>query len=175
MVTRLQQYYPQVACLSQETNTKMKLIFTTSMFPCHCSSGCSESYRAAAHYSSGGKSGSVFRVFASKRDLRSPSPHTMAPARAPMELIPIDTAGPYQESLGRSWYVIMFADSASRFQRPYGTRDTNEPAILAIVKRFVVEMVVPGAFRMDNGPEYTNRTFTEYCDGLRIRRELTAP
>ena len=94
----------------------------------------------------------------------------MARARAPIELIPTDIEGPYQESLGRSRYVIMFADSASRFQRPYGTRDMKAPAILAVVKRFVVEMVVPGAFRTDNGPEYTNRTFTEYCDGLGIRR-----
>ena len=86
-----------------------------------------------------------------------------------MEVIAIDIAGPYQESLGRLRYVIMFVDSASRLQRPYGTRDTSAPAILAVAKRFVVEMVVPGAIRTHNGPEYTNRTFSKYCDGLGIR------
>ena len=36
-------------------------------------------------------------------------------------------------------------------------------------------MGVPRAFRTDNGAEYTNSTFVEYCNRLRIRRELTAP
>ena len=35
---------------------------------------------------------------------------------------------------------------------------------------------VPGrAFRTDNGAEYTNSTFVEYCNSLRNRRELTVP
>ena len=34
---------------------------------------------------------------------------------------------------------------------------------------------VPHVFRNYNGSEYTNRIFAEYCDGLEIRRELTAP
>ena len=66
-------------------------------------------------------------------------------------------------------------DSASRFQRPYGTRDKSASAILDVVKRFVADMGVPRAFRTDNGAEYTNSTFVDYCNGLRIRRELTAP
>ena len=42
------------------------------------------------------------------------------------------------------------------------------------MKRFVTDMGVLGAFRADNGSECNNRTFPEYCDGLGIRRELTA-
>ena len=49
------------------------------------------------------------------------------------------------------------------------------PAVVAVVKRFVAGMEVPGSFRADNGSEYTNRTFTENCDGLGSRRKLTAP
>ena len=69
----------------------------------------------------------------------------------------------------------MFVDSASRFQRPYGTRDKSASAILGVVQRFVADMGVPRAFRTDNGTEYTNSAFVEYCNGLQIRRELTAP
>ena len=69
----------------------------------------------------------------------------------------------------------MFVDSASRFQRPYGTRDKSASAILGIVQRFVADMGVPRAFRTDNGTEYTNSAFVEYCNSLQIRRELTAP
>ena len=42
-------------------------------------------------------------------------------------------------------------------------------------QRFIADMGVPRAFRTDNGTEYTNSTFVEYCNSLQIRRELTAP
>ena len=66
-------------------------------------------------------------------------------------------------------------DSASRFQRPYGTRDKSVSAILGVVQRFVADMGVPRAFRTNNNAEYTNSTFVDYCNGLRIRREPTVP
>ena len=43
-----------------------------------------------------------------------------------------------------------------------------------MVQRFVADMGVPRAFRTDNGTEYTNSAFVEYCNSLQIRRELTA-
>ena len=101
--------------------------------------------------------------------------HTTARVKRPMELVHIDTAGPFRASLGGSRYVVMFVDSASRFQRPYGTGDMSEAAILGVVKRFIADMGVPRAFRSDNGAEYTNYSFVEYCNNLGIRRELTAP
>ena len=39
----------------------------------------------------------------------------------------------------------MFVDSASRFQRPYGTRDKSASTILDVVQRFVANMEVPRA------------------------------
>ena len=101
--------------------------------------------------------------------------HTTARAKRPMELVHIDTAGPFPASLGGSRYVVMLVDSASRLQRPYGTRDKSAAAILAVVKRFIADMGVPRAFRSDNGAEYTNHSFVEYCNNIGIRRELTAP
>ena len=69
----------------------------------------------------------------------------------------------------------MFVDSASRFHRPYGARDKSAFTVLGVVKRFVADMRVPRGFKTDNGTEYTNSTFVDYCNGLGIRRELTAP
>ena len=110
------------------------------------------------------------------KGIRASTPHrTTSRAEAPLDLVHIDTAGPFPESLGGSRYVVMFVDSASRFQRPYGTRDKSASAILGVVQRFVADMGVPRAFRTDNGTEYTNSAFVEYCNGLQIRRELTAP
>ena len=110
------------------------------------------------------------------KGIRASTPHcTTSRAEAPLDLVHIDTAGPFPESLGGSRYVVMFVDSASRFQRPYGTRDKSASAILGVVQRFVADMGVPRAFRTDNGTEYTNSAFVEYSNGLQIRRELTAP
>ena len=110
------------------------------------------------------------------KGIRVPTPHhTTSRAAAPLDMVHIDTAGSFPESLGRSCYAVMFVDSASRFQHPYGTRDKSASAILGVVQRFVADMGVPRAFRTDNGAEYTNSTFVEYCNSLRVRRELTVP
>ena len=101
--------------------------------------------------------------------------HTTSRAADPLDMVHNDTARPFPESLGGSRYVVMFVDSASRFQRPYGTRDKSASAILGVVQRFVADMGLPRAFRTDNGTEYTNSDFVEYCNSLQIRRELTAP
>ena len=69
----------------------------------------------------------------------------------------------------------MFVDSALRLQRPYGTREKSAAAILSVVKRFVADMGVPRAFRTDSGTEYSNSIFVDFCNGLGIRREFTAP
>ena len=121
--------------------------------------------------------GELGRVSACSRAKGNRAPtahHTTARAKRPMELIHIDTSGPCPASLGGSRYVVMLVDSASRLQRPYGTRDKSAAAILAVVKRFIADMGVPQAFRSDNGAEYTNHSFVEYCNNLGIRRELTA-
>ena len=100
--------------------------------------------------------------------------HATRRATQPLGLVHIDTTGPYTTSLGGSRYVVMFVDSASRLQRPYGVREKSAAAILSVVKRFVADMGVPCAFRTDNGTEYSNSMFVDFCDGRGIRREFTA-
>ena len=96
------------------------------------------------------------------KDIHAPTSHrTTSRAAVPLDLVHIDTAGPFPESLGGSRYVVMFVDSASRFQRLYGTRDKSASAILGVVQWFVVDMGVPRAFRTDNVAEYTNSAFVE--------------
>ena len=204
MVTWLQRYFPQVACLSQKTNAKRKLTSVNgNLAPAVLSPGgmfVSENKRekkvdiyhfhislAYAHLGVleatvqqhgirlVGKLAPCKGCLQAKRIRAATLLHMTARARVPMALVNTDTAGPYPESLGGSRYVIMFVDSASRLQRPHRTRDMSTPAILAVVKHFMAVMEVPGVLRTDNGSEYTNRTFTEYCDGLGIHRGLNAP
>ena len=107
---------------------------------------------------------------------RAPTPHhATRRATQSLGLVHIDTAGPYPTSLGGSWYVVMFVDSASRLQWPYSVREKSAAAILSVIKRFVADMGVPRAFRTDNGTEYSNGMFVDFCNGLGIRREFTAP
>ena len=53
------------------------------------------------------------------KTIRAPTPHhTTSRAAALMDMMHIDTAGPFQESLGGPRCVVLFVNSASRFQRP---------------------------------------------------------
>ena len=107
---------------------------------------------------------------------RAPTPHhATRRATQSLGLVHIDIAGPYPTSLGGSRYVVMFVDSAARLQRPYGVREKSAAAIISAVKRFVADTGVPRAFRTDNGTEYSNSMFVDFCNGLEIRREFTAP
>ena len=107
---------------------------------------------------------------------RAPTPHhATRRATQPLGLVHIDTAGPYPTSLGGSRCVVIFVDSASRLQRPYGVREKSAAAILSVVKRFVADMGVPRAFRTDNGTQYSNSMFVDFCNGLGIRCEFTTP
>ena len=104
---------------------------------------------------------------------RAPTPHhATRRATQPLGLVHIDTAGPYPTSLGGLRYVV---DSALRLQRPYGVREKSAAAILSVVKRFVADMGAPSAFRTENGTDYSNSMFVDFCEGLGIRREFTAP
>lgn len=68
----------------------------------------------------------------------------------------------------------MFVDSASRLQRPYGIREKDAAATLAVVERFVVDVTVPPTFPTDK-TEYPNGMFVDHCNNLGIRRVPTAP
>ena len=110
------------------------------------------------------------------KSIRAPTPHrTTSQAGSPLDLVHIDTAGPFPESLGGSRYVVMFVDSASRFQRPYGTRDKSASAIFGVVQWFVADMVLPRAFRTDNDSQYIDSAIVEYCNSLQTTPEKNAP
>ena len=72
-------------------------------------------------------------------------------------------------------HVVMFVDSASRLQRPCGVREKSAAALFSVVKRFVADMGVPRAFHTDNSTEYSNSMSVDFCNGLGICHEFTAP
>ncbi|CAB1100370.1 unnamed protein product [Ectocarpus sp. CCAP 1310/34] len=107
---------------------------------------------------------------------RAPVPRRGTRAAVPFGKIHIDLTGPFSDALDGSRYLIMFVDSASRWQRGYGMRAKSDT--LKFVQRFLADMNgmgTPGCFRMDNGGEFTGSAFTSFCDAAGIRREYTAP
>ncbi|CAB1107700.1 unnamed protein product [Ectocarpus sp. CCAP 1310/34] len=107
---------------------------------------------------------------------RAPVPRRGTRAAVPFGKVHIDLTGPFTEAMDGSRYLIMFVDSASRWQRGYGMRAKSDT--LKYVKRFLADMNgmgTPGCFRMDNGGEFTGAAFIEFCDAAGIRREYTAP
>ncbi|CAB1108649.1 unnamed protein product [Ectocarpus sp. CCAP 1310/34] len=107
---------------------------------------------------------------------RAPVPRRGTRAAVPFGKVHIDLTGPFTEAMDGSRYLIMFVDSASRWQRAYGMRAKSDT--LKYVQRFLADMNnmgTPGCFRMDNGGEFTGAAFIEFCDAAGIRREYTAP
>ena len=101
---------------------------------------------------------------------------TTSRAATPMETVHIDLAGPYEASMGGSVYLIMFVESASRWMRPYGIKKKSETT--AHVIKFIADMNhmgLPRCFRMDNGGEFTSRSYVNFCDSAGILCENTAP
>ena len=72
--------------------------------------------------------------------------------------------------------MVMFVDSASHLQQLYGKREKNTAAIRSVTTRFVADIGVPRAFRRLTMVQSTsNSMFVEFCNGLGIRHEFTAP
>ena len=96
-------------------------------------------------------------------------------AAVPFGRVYIDLCGPLKPALDGSIYMMVFVDSALRWQRAYGMRSKSDTT--KYVKRFLANMKgmgTPGCFRMDSGDESTGREFAEFCDATGIRGEYTA-
>ncbi|CAB1100039.1 unnamed protein product [Ectocarpus sp. CCAP 1310/34] len=107
---------------------------------------------------------------------RAPVPRRSTRAAVPFGKVHIDLTGPSSDALDVSRYLIMFVDSALRWQRGYGMRAKSDT--LKFVQRSLADMNgmgTPGCFRMDNGGEFTGTAFTTFCDTAGIRREYTSP
>ena len=84
----------------------------------------------------------------------APPHNTTAWAPTPMNMVLIYTAEPHQEPVGSRY--VMFVDSASRLQRPYGTRDKSASSI-----HDVIHVSWPTwAYRVRSGPTTVPSTST---------------
>ncbi|CAB1099099.1 unnamed protein product [Ectocarpus sp. CCAP 1310/34] len=107
---------------------------------------------------------------------RAPVPRRGTRAAVLFGKVHIDLTRAFFDAMNGSWYLIMFVDSASRWQRGYGMLAKGDT--LKFVQRVLADMNcmgTPRCFRMDNGGEFTDSAFTSFCDAAGIRLEYTAP
>ena len=111
---------------------------------------------------------------------RKPPSSKMALRRfSKLELVYSDVSGPMKTtSLGGRRYVVSFIDSYDRFARAYFMKHKSE--VLEKFHQFCIDEGVPKTFssltlRSDNGGEYDNKAFDEFCFAQGIKREMTAP
>jgi hypothetical protein len=96
-----------------------------------------------------------------------------------LELVHIDVRGPTQvSSLGGSHYYVTFIDDATRkpwvycIRQKYGVFGTFKKSKV-LVENETIKFLK--CLRLDNGREYCNKEFDDYCSYHGIRREKTVP
>ena len=70
-------------------------------------------------------------------------------------------------------YFVTFIDDYSSYACVKFMRHKNQA--LQKVKEYIAENGTPRILRSDNGTEYTNKSFKQFCTNNKIKREYTVP
>ena len=99
-----------------------------------------------------------------------------------LELMHVDLMGPMQnESISGKRYVMVLVDDYSRFTWVEFLRDKSDTfgSFSALILRLQTEKdsKVGKVFRLrsDHGKEFENSIFSEFCNGMGIHHEFSAP
>ncbi|KAK0587530.1 hypothetical protein LWI29_024466 [Acer saccharum] len=102
--------------------------------------------------------------------------------KRPLELVHMDLMGPIQtESINGKKYIFVCVDNFSRFTWVYFLRNKTEA--FDYFKKFCNQVQNEKGrdikkiclIRSDHGTEFENAKFSEFCDGLGISHEFSAP
>jgi transposase InsO family protein len=96
----------------------------------------------------------------------------------PLQLICIDTSGPFNISIGGKRYLLVFVDAYSRYTWTFYLKDRSEAPrclkeFIAMVERQSGHQIK--TIRSDNAKEFTHGEFREICRELGIEHQTTAP
>ncbi len=96
---------------------------------------------------------------------------------SPLEIISVDICGPFQvQGQQGERYFLLIIDNFSRYAKIYLQKQKNEAT--KNLKKYVVESERElkrkiKIIRSDNGGEFENNNFNEFCNKLGIKRQLT--
>ena len=99
----------------------------------------------------------------------------------PLQVVTTDLMGPISPAaLGNSTYLAKFTDVYSRFSVVYFRKNKSSSSVLDSFIKFERYLAIPFGrrvqyLRSDQGTEYTNRNFKEYCKRTGVIQQFTAP
>ena len=110
----------------------------------------------------------------------SHSPVNQVMTDHPGELLHMDTVGPARvRSAGGKWYVLVIVDDFSRYSWVFfmETKDEVFPLVRNLILRLQNELSKHAmrAIRSDNGTEFKNARFDNFCNGLGLEHQFSSP
>lgn len=96
-------------------------------------------------------------------------------AMAPMELLSIDTMGPFPESEEGYCHLVVIIDCFSRFVELYPVKSTSAVEAAKCLLNHCGRYGVPERLRSDNGSRYVNGVIDMLMEMLVVEHELTLP
>ena len=103
-----------------------------------------------------------------------PPPTGMPSAAYPNEIVGIDTVGPLTVGEDGNRYLITVIDHATGWAEAYPSRDRNADSVIRVLERdFIPRHGPPAIMVHDNGKEFVNHAFNNFCEGWGIELRRT--
>jgi len=96
--------------------------------------------------------------------------HSWPPATKPWERIHIDNAGPH---LGRHFLIIV--DAYSKYPEVIAVPNTTSQQTVATLRKLCAQNGVPEKIVSDNGTQFTDHEFEEFCKANAVSHILSPP
>ena len=95
-----------------------------------------------------------------------------------MGLVHTDLAGPMEEAIDGSKYVIVFVDDLTRMRHVFPLKQKSDA--LGALKEYELTVARPAGLRIkrlrsDQGGEFLGEMFEEFCKEMGIAQEFSAP
>ena len=92
----------------------------------------------------------------------------------PMERVALDITGPLPLSKLGNWFILVAADSFTKWTEAYAIPDQEANTIIRVfVNEFVSRFGTPLQIHSDRGTNFTSQAFREMCDFLKIDKTQT--
>ena len=97
-------------------------------------------------------------------------------ANSPMEVVGIDTVGPFVTSTKENNYIVTVVDWYSSWVEAYPIPDKEATTIAEVLLgRFIPQHGCPRVLISDRGAEYVNTIIDELSTKMKIKRHITSP
>ncbi|KAF4530047.1 hypothetical protein B566_EDAN018296 [Ephemera danica] len=100
--------------------------------------------------------------------------HPIPPGQRPFETVHLDHLGPFVTSSRGNKFLLIAADSLTKYVRLYATKDTSSRYVTMSLNDFIYRHGIPERCITDRGTAFTAQAFEEYCHKHGITHILIA-